>query len=144
MNDIIMKNWIVDLLKKEEVDPIEKANLVREFMDKNGYTQRSLASEMGCSKSKIHNLLLWNRVDDEKYEGLKKKGYTKTDVMRLLRDGDNVIKRKRNEYDIYLKHVNIKVKQFIKNESINAVTETLVKDLINSLNRSLINKKIIG
>ena len=132
--------------KKKEIEPKEKASLLKQFREANGMSQRTLAKLIGISYSTIQDWELWNKVSKEQIKHAMSKGYTKTDIYRSLRNKAELVRIKKETFiiDTILSQATSDLKYYVNNENYSRNTELLIKELQNTLNRILIriDKKI--
>lgn len=81
----LRENFVVDL-KKPEIDVFERAVIIRKVLDEKKWSIREMAKQWGFSKSTIEDWLLFNKLTQEEYENLLKKGMTHTEIYRSLRE----------------------------------------------------------
>jgi transcriptional regulator with XRE-family HTH domain len=84
-NDLIF-NYLMDLRKKE-INPIERAKIINEYLKKENLSQRELAKLIGVSHSTLQDWCMYEKLDNKKYEELKiEKQLNDTDIYRELRN----------------------------------------------------------
>ena len=125
--------------KKKEIDPKERASLLKQFREQNGMSQRALAKIIGISHSIIQDWELWNRITTEQVRHAISKGYTRTDIYRSLRNNSGLEKFKKDNYviDCILRDAVKDLKYYIEHRNYSRETEVLIKELQNTLNRIL-------
>ena len=74
-------------LKKRDINPIARAKLINAYLENTGQSQRSLALEIGVPKSTLEDWIMWGKITQKEYDGLKSEGYEHTDIYKSLRDG---------------------------------------------------------
>jgi len=73
--------------RKKDVDPVDFANMVKQYLQQTGISQRKLAKEIGVSHNTVQDWLLFSKVTKQEYQVFTEDlGYTKTQSYRLLRD----------------------------------------------------------
>lgn len=81
----LFQRYLCDL-KKMDLDKFERAKLIKDYMDKNNLSGRAFAKEFEIPKSTVEDWLLWNKITPARRDELKSKGYSESDVYRLIRD----------------------------------------------------------
>ncbi len=84
VNSDIVHNFLLDL-RKREVGKIERAQIVRAYLDERKISQRQLAREIGVAHGTVQDWLLFEKVTETDLKNMKDDGYTETDAYRLLR-----------------------------------------------------------
>ena len=109
MVDKIIFNYFVDF-KKKSVNKKERADMLANYLDKTGMSQRALAEEIGLPHSTVQDWLLLSRLEESEYEALVAKGMTDTDIYRMLRDN----KKAKKDFELLLFKQEIKkcIKKF--------------------------------
>jgi len=135
-NDLVY-NFLVEL-KKKDVDPIDRAKIIRKYAENQGLSIRALAEELGMSHSTLQDWVDYERVDHKEFNKLLSDGYTKKNVYRILRDtrGDkkqfeSIVKV---ELNVVLKNAYLEIRPFINNPVYDEYTAEILHDLINTLN----------
>jgi hypothetical protein len=81
----LVENFVFDLRKKD-IDPIDKANILKKHMEVLGFkSQRQYATHLGISKSTLEDWMMYNRITKPEYHKLLNNGFTKRDVYKQLR-----------------------------------------------------------
>ena len=73
-------------LRKKDIDPFERAQVIGKYLEDTGLSQRQLAKDLGLPHSTVQDWLLWNRIDNDQYLELKDKNMRDTDIYRMLRN----------------------------------------------------------
>jgi transcriptional regulator with XRE-family HTH domain len=81
----IVENTIIDW-KKKEIHPVDRADLIRTYMQEYNLSQRDLCNLFGISKSTLHGWLQFSRLSKEEYGRVLSKGYTKSEISTLLKE----------------------------------------------------------
>ena len=87
MKEIIF-NWMLDLRKKE-IEPLERARIINEYMKANKLSQRELAKQLGISHSTLADWCRWGKITKLEYKQMKRNGLNDTDIYRGLRNNSN-------------------------------------------------------
>jgi len=82
-------SYVCDL-RKPDIDRLERATIIRSLLDDNGWSGRQLAKELNIPKSTIEDWLLFERVNEQNYKELRKKGVGDTEIYRMLRNSKNI------------------------------------------------------
>lgn len=136
----LIVNMMLDM-RKEDIDPFERAKLITEFMEDNNIpSQREMGRRLGVPHSTIQDWLRWNKITEKEYQGFKDRGMNHTDVYRILRDNQT---RSKDQYvqltkfDYELKKFHSLIRSHIKNVECSHETESIINELKNDLNRLL-------
>jgi transcriptional regulator with XRE-family HTH domain len=81
----LIENWICDLRKKE-IEPIRRAQILRAFLDEKKISARELARRCNIGHSTIDDWLRWEQLQKEQLKELKAVGHTNTEIYRALRE----------------------------------------------------------
>jgi len=142
MDTNIIFNWLLDLRKKE-IEPVERAEIIKKFLVTKGWTQIRLAKELGVPPQTILSWVIWGRMNKKEYNILRKRGYSKSELFHslnnnrfkeLLGEGDGFI-RGGCKLDEELRRFNGLVRSCVLRPSYSEVTIDLISDLRNNLNR---------
>lgn len=87
----LIYNYLVEFRRKE-LNKIDRAKLIRSFMNENNLSERKIGIIMGKSHSTIHDWLLFEKVTPEMLEELEMKNVSEATLYKLLR------KNKKEEY----------------------------------------------
>ena len=137
MNDTLVHNFIMDL-KKKEVDPIDRAHLIKEFIRERKLSQRSFAYQFGIPKSTVEDWLLWNNIEREEKEKLQGEGISKTEIYRTLRKNKQIKNLTEKDFtDIKLKEISSMISPLIKLKYKSSKTKDLIKEIIDKMNRMM-------
>lgn len=131
----LVYNFIVEL-KRKDVNPVDRAQIIQEYMDENKLTIKKLSIESGLPTATIHDYINFNKIDKEEYTQLLDKGVTKTEIFKALRNSE--YKRKKltpNELNMLIEETTSRLKMYINNPIFDKNTLDLIKDLRNTLNR---------
>lgn len=136
----LVLNMMLDM-RKEDIDPFERAKLIKEFMSENNIpSQREMGRRLGVPHSTINDWLRWDKITEDEYQGFKDRGMTHTDVYRVLRDNTTKTKDcyiELTKFDYEIKKFHSSIRPFIKKLKCSKETESIIRDLINDLNRLL-------
>ena len=97
-------------LKKKEVEPKDRATLIRKYMDSEGLSARQMAITLGMPHSTVQDWLLWDKVSITEYDNYKDQGFTDKDIYRSLRGG--TLSGTEKEIDLQLKNCISKLEVF--------------------------------
>lgn len=86
LKESMVYNFLCDL-KKKEISPIDRANMLQEYLEAKCISQRQLARDLGIPHSTIQDWLKWASITKPEYDDLKEQGYTHEDIYHSLRDG---------------------------------------------------------
>jgi len=134
MKDIIF-NAMLDWRKKD-IDKVERAKIIKQYMKDEKITIRDLAKELGIPKSTLDNWLLFARVSKEKIEELEEQGLGDTEIFRALRKTRTTSKEDIEtsiEYDVEFERVLRKINFALKEDRLTKNTLKLAKDLRDKL-----------
>lgn len=134
-----LKNNYINDLKRLEIDPKERAQIIQDIMIRQDISQREFARRFGFPHSTIQDWLLWNRVTEEDIEQMREKGLTHTDIYRTLREDRNhtgvVIAEKVLKFDIETKNYINLIKENIRLLEKSTETIYLLQELRNYLSK---------
>lgn len=102
------ENFVVDL-KKPEIDQFERAVIIRKVLDEKKWSIREMAKQWGFSKSTLEDWLLFNKLTQEEYEKLLKKGMTHTEIYRSLRE-----QRTKTKTSMKIVKIDFEIKKMLK------------------------------
>lgn len=94
----LLFNYFLDY-KKKEIDKLERANLLTQYMKDNNISERELAKELGMSHSTLQDWNMYARISREEYDSLIEKGYNQKQIYKVLRN------TKKNNSDTFQKRV---------------------------------------
>jgi hypothetical protein len=137
--EIIVENVFMDF-KKKDIDERLKAALIQNYRNKHRLSQRGFGDKFGIPYSTVQDWERWLKIPNDDWEKLKKQGLSKTDVYRELRNNQmNVQKVVLTKLvDVEIRKAHALVRPFVKdNLDYSEETASLVKDLVNTLNRIL-------
>lgn len=142
IKDNIIFNFLMDQ-RKRDIDKKARATILREYMENNNLTQRSVGKELSIPHSTIHDWLLLDKISEEEYIKLKEEGHNDTAIYRMLRNNNDDLKK--IPLDILaLRTATVKAKSFYHDawsrttEQLDPETSETIKELVNILNRLLI------
>lgn len=101
VSEEIVYNTIIDW-KKKELDPYDKAVLLKSYMDVRGLSQRECAVETGLSRTTIQRILVFNRLSKNEYVVKKKSGMSKEDIIQEQLNPSNFDPKLVSTFDIAL------------------------------------------
>ena len=104
----LRENFVVDL-KKPEIDQFERAVIIRKVLDEKKWSIREMAKQWGFSKSTLEDWLLFNKLTQEEYEKLLKKGMTHTEIYRSLRE-----QRTKTKTSMKIVKIDFEIKKMLK------------------------------
>ena len=85
MNTTLVHNYIMDL-KKKDIDRYERAEIMKEYIEKEKISQREFGRRFNIPKSTVEDWLLVTKISKEEYKEVKtKNNLTDSDMYRLLR-----------------------------------------------------------
>jgi ParB family transcriptional regulator, chromosome partitioning protein len=87
-DDEALELAIIENVQRTDLNPLEEANAYRALMDRFGYTQERLASEVGKSRSHVANTLRLTRLP-ESVQGLIREGKISAGHARTLIGAEN-------------------------------------------------------
>ena len=138
--DDVIFNFFVDM-KKKNIDKMQRAILLRKYMDKHKLSGRALAKELGIPKSTIEDWLLLSKITQEEYDEMISNGMNYTDIYRTLRNNKkdtNIVPAAL----LAIRETTRKNKSFYgqlltQYPNIDGETVLEIKELVNVLNRIL-------
>lgn len=81
-------------MKKEDIDPKERADLINRFLYENKMSQRELARQIGVPHSTIQDWCLFSKLSHEEIKTLKDDGHMNdTQIYRMLRNNKKIDKK---------------------------------------------------
>ena len=101
-NDII-HNFICDL-RKMDIDPIERAKIVKAYMMENHLSLRKFSRDFGVPKTTANNWLHYLKIGRADYKKLQDKGYSKARIREIVFKNE-VQEKLDSEKDSDLDHV---------------------------------------
>lgn len=128
-------NMLVNL-KKEPIDPLVRAKMIKRYIEKEKTSIRKLAKQIGINKSTIEDWLLWDRITEKEYKQLKEIGMNHTEIYKTLR------KNKKEPINIEEMTINEKIRKdiekyermlennIIKNEETDKLLTELIEILV--------------
>lgn len=130
----IIYNFLVDL-KKKEINPVERALIIKNYMDTQNKSLRQLAIDLGMPHTTLKGWLDYSKLEG-KYNELLNNGISKTEIHDMLRTS-GTIKNKiiRTPLNDTLKESITALKPFIHRPNFNGDTSVLIAELRNVLNR---------
>jgi lambda repressor-like predicted transcriptional regulator len=136
VNTILMERYVVDC-KKPDMLKEERARVIKQLLKAKGWSQRELSRQLGFAKSTVEDWLLW---DDPRVKDLRAKGYSDTEIYKVLRG--HRLKAKGNKKLFGAEIVNDRInamagnlKTIISNKEYNTDTDAALANLINECNR---------
>jgi len=132
-------NWLLDI-KKKPINPIQRAQIIEEYLKKKKLSQRGLASKLNIPHSTIQDWCLWSRINLEEYEKLKARGLVDTEIYRRLRNNRIVTKHElvnTCKLDYELENFIRKIRHHVNNPTSTSNTTLLIQEAKNFLNRIL-------
>jgi hypothetical protein len=142
-----LKEGYVRDLQKPEIDPFERAAIIASVLEDKKWSVRELGRQWGFPKSTLEDWLLFNRISEEEYNELRKKGHTPTQIYRELREGRAAAPGRQKarvggaksfdaaELNLFLRAAASRVRSAVSKEHFDESTIAVVKDLRNELNR---------
>lgn len=73
-------------LRKPDITPFERGQIVKAYLEQTGISIRQLAKEIGLPKSTVQDWAVFGKVDEAKYKEFKDAGYTDKDIYKSLRN----------------------------------------------------------
>lgn len=132
-------NFLVDL-KKRDLNPIDVAQLIQQYLDASKLSQRALAKQIGMPHSTLQDKLSYIKITKKEYTTLEHNGYSKKEIYRLVRDKRNETKNRIQdalndpEINLVLKRSIAELNRCINDSDHNPETFDLLKDLRNLTN----------
>jgi hypothetical protein len=133
VDDNLVYNFFVDL-KKKEIHPVDRANLIKEYCMNKKISLRQFAKDIGIPHSTIQDWVDYSRLTKLQFDKLLKKN-GKKEVYKLLRNTRTKEINLKNDLDITLQECIIKLKPFINKPQQNINTPHLLQELHNIINR---------
>lgn len=81
----LVYNYLVDL-KKKEINPIDRAKIIREYMDCQKIGLREMSRELGMPASTLQEWVNYSKITKEEYENYKNQGLGETAIRELVTD----------------------------------------------------------
>lgn len=139
-NTFLSERYVYDLLKPE-VDYFERAAILRELIDKKGWSQREFAAAYGIPNTTVQDWLLYNLISEDEYKKKVAEGYTHTAIYRTLREKRNLKGKGNNnkfimiaDVDILLQEFRRRIKELRTNKNYSPKTMSLIDETVNDLN----------
>jgi len=148
MNTELVYNYMLDCRKKE-IEPFERAKLIRAYMKENKLSVRALTKQIGVPHSTIQDWLLFDKITKEEYDEFQADGFKPKQIYKALRHNKgsrgslrNALKKKRikSALDLELSDFNQALASRISKfrpEYHTEFTVNLVHEIKNNLNRLL-------
>jgi len=127
-------NFIIDM-KKKEINPIEKGQIIKEYMEQNKKGLRELSRETAIPLTTLKGWIDYAKMTIEEYEKLIKDGKTKTDIHKMVKNDKSV----NSPLDITLKETMIRLRPYILHTEISGETQNLISELKNIIARLELN-----
>lgn len=112
IKEIMAFNTIQDMCRKKNFDAVQKAKLLRWYMQEHQLSLRQVEVELGIPKTTAHDILGYNDLGKERMQELLDDGYTKTDIRRAISSGKIGMIAKYNEFDETLRKALNNLKPF--------------------------------
>jgi len=84
INNKLVFNFLVEL-KKKEIHPVERAEIIKQYLKDEKISVRQLARELNIPHSTIQDWVDYGRLTIGKFNQLIKEGMTKKELHRTLR-----------------------------------------------------------
>jgi hypothetical protein len=142
-----LREGYVQDLRKPDIDPFERAAILATFLEDKKWSVREMARQLSIPKSTLEDWLLFTRISETEYNGLRKKSHTPTQIYRELREGrESTAGRQKArvggaksfdaaDTNLFLRDVAIRVRSAILRNAFDGSTSRLVHDARNELNR---------
>lgn len=135
-------NMLVNL-KKQNLNPITRAYIIRKYIEDNNLSIRKLADEIGVPRSTIEDWLLWERVTKGKYEEMMKQGISHTEIYRTLRENKPERKEHKTERAEEIENIEtLTINNRIEND-INKYKGLIENGIVKDKNTDKLLKKLI-
>jgi len=86
MNNELIYNFLLDL-KKKEINPMDRAQIINDYLKKNNISQRELARQINVPHSTVQDWCMFGRLSDKEYTIMKEtNGLNDTQIYRALRN----------------------------------------------------------
>ena len=89
----ILENTFLDW-KKKDINPVDRAMLLKKYREEKGIGQRELARELDVPHSTLGDLEMYGRFSKEEYAELENKGLSKKEIYKLVRNNKQTDKNK--------------------------------------------------
>lgn len=139
MNTDVIFNYMVDL-KKKNINYFDRARIINTYLQEENMSQRQLGELINIPHATIQDWLLWLKISEEEYHKLLHKGYSDTQIYKLLRtnkkmDKDFIMKKTKLEYvlEFSIKSIEPYIKRAPKTEEV----KSLLLKLRDTINRTL-------
>ena len=119
-------------LAKPEIDKIERAEIIKDFMLNNGLNQSDMCKIFGYKKGTLSGWLKWGDLGKRSYKRLKKEGCSESDITALLKQENTTTE---GRFILLIRNLS----RFIDNVSFKTDPDTLeeIRILRNKLNNIL-------
>ena len=97
----LLENNYIEDLKKNDLDKFERCKVLKSIMERHKLNPHTLAKKLNKPKTTIQDWLLYAKIDNKKYEKLKKEGFRDTDIFRSLRNSKKVEDVEKIEFKKY-------------------------------------------
>lgn len=134
MNEGILKKlregYVMEL-RKPEIDVFERAAIISQVLQENGWSIREMGRQYNIPKSTIEDWLLFTKISEEEYDKLLADGVTPTEIYRELRNHKKrkIPKRKAqstiSSLDIYLREIIRELDGYVSYDITNDTLELL-------------------
>lgn len=137
INSKLQLRYVSDL-KKPEVEPFERAKIIRKVLNDNKWSIRQFAAEYGFANATVQDWLLFENITEEQYENLKANGVNHTEIYQTLRTRGKGERGRRNmeklsELDYKLIKITKHVRVNIRKPKFSNQTLQLIQELRSSL-----------
>ena len=125
----LIENYVLDL-KKKEINPIERARLIKTFLAKKQLSQREFGKRYGIPHSIVQDWIQYDNINEDDYEKLKKNGLNEKEIYKLLRSNRTVEKREfinTTDLDCALTEVEKILNKFLADRTPKTSMETITK-----------------
>jgi transcriptional regulator with XRE-family HTH domain len=127
----LIYNFLCDL-KKKEIHPVERAEMMKAYLKEEGISQRELARELGMPHSTVQDWLDYGKLSVKEFNHLTHSGLSKKEIHKTLRGERNNTEIQEiigNNLNRKLKAATIMLMEEINKPNANKETFRLIKDL---------------
>lgn len=142
VNNLLFNSFLD--MRKKEINKHQRAKLLEKYMQDTGVSGRGLAEQLGIPKSTLQDWLMINRITEDDYNAYLDKGFSETDIYRMLRNNKKSAPKQFDECMVreQIKTTSSKLKSLINQGKYiddNLIIE--IKELVNILNRILLHNE---
>jgi hypothetical protein len=142
VNNLLFNSFLD--MRKKEINKHQRAKLLERYMENNNVSGRALAEQIGVPKSTLQDWLMINRISETEYNAYLDKGFSETEIYRMLRNNKKSAPKMFDECMVreQIRTTSDKLKSLI-NQGMHIEDNLIIeiKELVNILNRILLHNE---